>query len=135
MSLLSRTFGKLLNSLSTDIGIDLGTANTLLYVKGKGIILNEPTIVAINKKTGQLVAVGNEARAMQGRTPTHIEVVRPLVDGVISEPLGGAHLDWESMMITLRNSILENIDELEKVPSRIRIENRIEKFSAMGVVA
>ena len=62
MSLLSRTFGKVLNSLSTDIAIDLGTANTLLYVKGKGIILNEPTIVAINKKTGQLVAVGNEAR-------------------------------------------------------------------------
>lgn len=85
MGLISRTFGKLLNSLSTDIGIDLGTANTLMYVKGKGIILNEPTIVAINKKTGQLVAVGNEARAMQGRTPTHIEVVRPLVDGVISD--------------------------------------------------
>lgn len=70
---------------STDIGIDLGTANTLVYVKGKGIIINEPTIVAINKKTGQLVAVGSEARAMQGRTPVHIEVVRPLVDGVISD--------------------------------------------------
>lgn len=67
MSLLGiSTFGKLLNSVSTDIGIDLGTANTLMYVKGKGIILNEPTIVAINKKTGQLVAVRNEARAMQG---------------------------------------------------------------------
>jgi len=85
MSFLSRTFSKLLDSVSTDIGIDLGTANTLMYVKGKGIILNEPTIVAINKKTGQLVAVGNEARAMQGRTPSHIEVVRPLVDGVISD--------------------------------------------------
>ena len=85
MSFLSRTLGKVLDSVSTDIGIDLGTANTLMYVKGKGIILNEPTIVAINKKTGQLVAVGNEARAMQGRTPSHIEVVRPLVDGVISD--------------------------------------------------
>jgi rod shape-determining protein MreB len=85
MNFVSRTFGKLLDSVSTDIGIDLGTANTLMYVKGKGIILNEPTIVAINKKTGQLVAVGNEARAMQGRTPSHIEVVRPLVDGVISD--------------------------------------------------
>ncbi len=74
-----------LDSLSTDIGIDLGTANTLVYIKGKGIVLNEPTIVAINKKTGQLVAVGNEAKTMQGRTPAHIEVVRPLVNGVISD--------------------------------------------------
>ena len=71
--------------VSTDMAIDLGTANTLVYVKGKGIVLNEPTIVAINKKTGQLVAVGNEAKSMQGRTPNHIEVVRPLVDGVISD--------------------------------------------------
>lgn len=76
---------RVLESISTDIGIDLGTANTLVYVKGKGIILNEPTIVAINKKTGQLVAVGNDAKSMQGRTPAHIEVVRPLVDGVISD--------------------------------------------------
>ena len=74
-----------LNTISTDIGIDLGTANTLVYVKGKGIIINEPTIVAINRKTGQLVAVGNEAKTMLGRTPSHIEVVRPLVDGVISD--------------------------------------------------
>lgn len=76
---------RVLESISTDIGIDLGTANTLVYVKGKGIVLNEPTIVAINKKTGQLVAVGNDAKTMLGRTPTHIEVVRPLVDGVISD--------------------------------------------------
>lgn len=75
----------ILDSLSTDIGIDLGTANTLVYVKGKGIVLNEPTIVAINRKTGQLVAVGNEAKTMLGRTPGHVEVVRPLVDGVISD--------------------------------------------------
>ncbi len=76
---------KLVEAVSTDIGIDLGTANTLVYVKGKGVVLNEPTIVAINKKTGQLVAVGNEAKTMLGRTPNHIEVIRPLVDGVISD--------------------------------------------------
>lgn len=76
---------KMIEAVSTDIGIDLGTANTLVYVKGKGIVLNEPTIVAVNKKTGQLVAVGNEAKAMLGRTPGHIEVIRPLVDGVISD--------------------------------------------------
>lgn len=82
---LSLLIKKVLGALSTDIGIDLGTANTLVYVRGKGIILNEPTIVAINKKTGQLVAVGNEAKTMLGRTPSHVEVVRPLVDGVISD--------------------------------------------------
>lgn len=84
-----KKFGKfidnILASVSTDIGIDLGTANTLVYVKGKGVVLNEPTIVAVNKKTGQLVAVGNDAKTMLGRTPQHIEVVRPLVDGVISD--------------------------------------------------
>jgi len=85
MSLVTKYLNKLLSTVSTDIAIDLGTANTLVYVKGKGIVLNEPTIVAINKKTGQLVAVGHEAKTMQGRTPQHIEVVRPLVDGVISD--------------------------------------------------
>lgn len=75
----------MLNAVSTDIGVDLGTSSTLVYVKGKGIVLNEPTIVAINKKTGQLVAVGTAAKNMQGRTPAHIEVVRPLVEGVISD--------------------------------------------------
>lgn len=85
MNFLSRQLNALLSLVSTDMAIDLGTANTLVYVKGKGIVLNEPTIVAINKKTGQLVAVGNEAKSMLGRTPAHIDVVRPLVDGVISD--------------------------------------------------
>lgn len=78
---ISRT----LSAMSTDIGIDLGTANTLVYVKGKGVVINEPTMVAINHKTGQLVAVGAEAKGMLGRTPSHIEVVRPLIEGVISD--------------------------------------------------
>ncbi len=85
MSFLTQNLNKFLSVISTDMAIDLGTANTLVYVKGKGIVLNEPTIVAINKKTGQLVAVGQEAKAMQGRTPQHVEVIRPLVDGVISD--------------------------------------------------
>ncbi len=85
MNVFSRTFRGLLSAVSTDMAIDLGTANTLVYVKGKGVVFNEPTIVAINKKTGQLVAVGAAAKLMQGRTPQHIEVVRPLVDGVISD--------------------------------------------------
>lgn len=71
--------------ISNDIGIDLGTANTLVYVQGRGIVLNEPSVVAVNQKTGRVVAVGNDAKKMLGRTPTHIVAVRPLVDGVISD--------------------------------------------------
>jgi rod shape-determining protein MreB len=70
---------------SNDIGIDLGTANTLVYRRGKGIILAEPTVVALNQKTGRVVAVGVDAKKMLGRTPAHIVAVRPLVDGVISD--------------------------------------------------
>ena len=68
-----------------DIGIDLGTANTLVYVRGKGILIQEPSVVALNEKTGQVVAVGRAAREMIGRTPAHIRVVRPLQHGVISD--------------------------------------------------
>jgi rod shape-determining protein MreB len=85
MKRIGKKINAFLSSLSTDIGIDLGTANILVYVKGKGIVINEPTIVAINKKTGQLVAVGNDAKTMLGRTPAHIEVIRPLSNGVISD--------------------------------------------------
>ncbi|MDP3880672.1 MAG: rod shape-determining protein [bacterium] len=68
-----------------NVGIDLGTANTLVYVTGRGIVVNEPTYVAVNEKTGRVMAVGNEAKNMQGRTPLNIKVIRPLVDGVISD--------------------------------------------------
>lgn len=71
--------------LSNDIGIDLGTANTLVYLRGHGIVVNEPSVVAVNQKTGQVVAVGTEAKNMLGRTPAHIVAIRPLVDGVISD--------------------------------------------------
>jgi len=74
-----------LNRFSNDIGIDLGTANTLVYVRGKGIVVNEPSVVAVNQKTGQVVAVGSAAKEMLGRTPQHIIAIRPLVDGVISD--------------------------------------------------
>ncbi len=68
-----------------DIGIDLGTANTLVYVRGAGIVINEPSVVAINQKTGRVVAIGSAAKQMLGRTPSHIVAVKPLVDGVISD--------------------------------------------------
>ena len=76
---------KIFSSLTKDIGIDLGTANTLVYVKGRGIIINEPSVVAVNQKTGQILAIGNEAKKMVGRTPGHIVATRPLVEGVISD--------------------------------------------------
>ncbi len=63
----------------------MGTANTLVYVKGKGIVINEPSVVAINKKTGQILAIGKEAKKMVGKTPGHIVATRPLVDGVVSD--------------------------------------------------
>lgn len=78
-------FKKFYQMFSNDIGIDLGTANTLVYLKGHGIVINEPSVVVVNQKTGQIVAVGAEAKAMLGRTPGHIKAVRPVVDGVISD--------------------------------------------------
>ncbi len=69
----------------TEVGIDLGTANVLVYIKGKGIVMNEPSVVAINKDTDEILAVGEEARQMLGRTPSNIIAVRPLRDGVVSD--------------------------------------------------
>lgn len=68
-----------------DIAIDLGTANSLVYVKGRGIVVLEPSVVALNQKTGQVLAIGSEAQKMVGRTPAHIVATRPLVDGVVSD--------------------------------------------------
>ena len=78
-------FDEFLGYFSRDIGIDLGTANTLVYVKGRGIVINEPSVVAVNKRTNQILAIGNEAKKMVGRTPAHIVATRPLVDGVVSD--------------------------------------------------
>jgi rod shape-determining protein MreB len=76
---------KFFQMFSNDIGIDLGTANTLVYLKGHGIVINEPSVVVVNQKTGQIVAVGAEAKQMLGRTPGHVKAVKPIVDGVISD--------------------------------------------------
>lgn len=78
-------FDKVFGYFSKDVGIDLGTANTLVYVRGRGIIINEPSVVAINQKTGQIVAIGTEAKRMVGRTPAYIVATRPLVAGVVSD--------------------------------------------------
>ncbi|OGD32627.1 rod shape-determining protein [Candidatus Azambacteria bacterium RIFCSPHIGHO2_02_FULL_52_12] len=79
--MIDRLFGY----FSKDLGIDLGTANTLVYVHGRGIVINEPSVVAVNQKTGQVLSIGKEAKLMVGRTPGHIIATKPLVNGVISD--------------------------------------------------
>lgn len=78
-------FNSLFGKFSRDMGVDLGTANTLVYVRDRGIVVNEPSIVAINTRNDQIIAVGEEARRMIGKTPPHIIASRPLVDGIISD--------------------------------------------------
>ncbi len=97
---------KLFNFGSKDLGIDLGTANILVTLKGKGIILNEPSVVAIDRKTGAIKATGNEAKEMLGRTPEQIKAVRPLKDGVIAD-------------FTATRLMLKNL--MEKIATRYKI--------------
>ncbi|MFZ2152402.1 MAG: rod shape-determining protein MreB, partial [Minisyncoccia bacterium] len=91
---------------SNDVGIDLGTANTLVYLGGHGIVINEPSVVAVNQKTGRVVAVGTQAKQMLGRTPAHIKAIRPLVDGVISD-----FEVTEEMMLYLMNRVNEVVSK------------------------
>ncbi|MDI3496196.1 MAG: rod shape-determining protein MreB [Patescibacteria group bacterium] len=78
-------FNKMLGKFSHDLGIDLGTRNTLVFLNDKGIVINEPSVVAINKRTNEILEVGEAAKKMVGKTPGHIEAIKPLVDGVISD--------------------------------------------------
>ncbi|MDD5749839.1 MAG: rod shape-determining protein [Patescibacteria group bacterium] len=78
-------FKGIFKGFSKDIGIDLGTSNTLVYVKDQGIVINEPSVVAINNRTEKIIAVGDDAKIMLGKTPQHITVTKPLVDGIVSD--------------------------------------------------
>ena len=78
-------FEKIWSKIARDIAIDLGTANSLVYVRGQGVVISEPSVVAVNQKTGQILAIGSEAKKMVGRTPAHIVATRPLVQGVVSD--------------------------------------------------
>ncbi|OGI63708.1 rod shape-determining protein [Candidatus Nomurabacteria bacterium RIFCSPLOWO2_01_FULL_41_21] len=98
--------------ISNDIGIDLGTSNTLVYLKGHGIVINEPSVVAVNIKTNQVLAVGAKAKEMLGRTPGHIKAVRPLVDGVISD------FEVTEEMLTY---LINKADKLSKKLGRPRV--------------
>lgn len=88
---------KLFNFVSKDIGIDLGTANVLMIVKGKGIVLKEPSVVAIDKRNNRILAVGDEAKEMLGRTPESINAIRPMKDGVIAD-FSGTQLMLKTML-------------------------------------
>jgi rod shape-determining protein MreB len=103
-------FNYLFGLLSHDVGIDLGTANTLVYVKGKGIVIREPSVVARHRKTKQILAIGEEAKKMLGRTPATIEALRPLKDGVIA--------DFDATEAMLRHYILQ-VHESGKLIPRI----------------
>lgn len=94
-----------LDNFSNDIGIDLGTANTLVYLGSKGIVINEPSVVAVNTKTNSVVAVGKIAKDMLGKTPAHIKAIRPILDGVVSdfeitEEMLGYHIKKANSMHT-----------------------------------
>lgn len=106
----SNPWHRLTGAFSRDIGIDLGTANTLVHVGGKGVMLREPSVVAVNKDTGEPVAVGEEAKRMVGRTPSHIVATRPLKDGVIA--------DFEQTEAMLRHFI-------RKVSSRMTLRRNV----------
>ena len=121
---------KFLNMLSTDIGIDLGTANSLIHVRGKGIVVNEPSIIALDDESDKVVAIGNEAREMLGRTHRDIVTIRPMKDGVIA--------DFEATEIMMRELIRKaNINRMligkivVDVPSGItEVEKRAVRDSA-----
>jgi len=124
--------GKALGIFSNDIGIDLGTANTLVYVRDKGIILQEPSVVAINNETREVVAVGSDAKRMLGRTPMNINALRPMKDGVIA--------DFEITEAMLRYFIQKVNNSMRFVPPRVvvavpsgitEVERRAVKESAI----
>lgn len=104
-------FGKAFGFFSNDIGIDLGTANTLVYVRDKGIVLREPSVVAVNNDTREVVAVGIEAKKMLGRTPLNITALRPMKDGVIA--------DFEITEAMLRYFIKQVNSSVRFVPPRV----------------
>ena len=120
-----------------DIAIDLGTANTLVHVKGEGVVLNEPSVVAVDKSSGQILAIGLEAKRMLGRTPGAIEAVRPLKDGVIAD------VDVTEMMLRhfLKQVTAKRVFRIKPrvvvgVPSGItELERRAVRSSAMSAGA
>ena len=120
-----------LNLLSNDIGIDLGTANTLVYVRNQGIVLNEPSVVAIEKSTGKALAIGSAAKEMTGRTPGTIAAIRPLKDGVIADFAIAEILISDFIRRVVKNKFLMKPRVVISVPSGItEVEKRAVRDSA-----
>ena len=127
-------FKKTAAFLSRDIGIDLGTATVLVYVRGKGVVLKEPSFVAIDKSTDHITKVGKDARAMLGRNPENISVIRPLRDGVINQYIGtvkimhGIYVEPTKKYADIVINGGKNKNALDLVASRISLkleENKI----------
>jgi len=117
--------------LSNDIGIDLGTANTLVYVRNQGIVLNEPSVVAVEKSTGKVLAIGSAAKEMIGRTPGGIEAVRPLKDGVIADFEISEKLIADFLRRVVKHRYLMKPRVVISVPSGItEVEKRAVRDSA-----
>lgn len=117
--------------LSNDVGIDLGTANTLVYVRNQGIVLNEPSVVAIEKSSGKILAVGSAAKEMMGRTPGGIEAVRPLKDGVIADFEVSEKLIADFLRRVVKHKYLMKPRVVISVPSGItEVEKRAVRDSA-----
>src|ERR1051325_7053949 len=115
----------LMGFFSTDVAMDLGTANTLVWVKGRGIVLNEPSVVAVEKSTNRVLAVGSEAKLMLGRTPDEINAVRPLKDGVIADFQVTEHLLREFVQRVQKHKFLVRPRIIICVPSGItEVEKR-----------
>ncbi len=121
----------LFDVLSNDIGIDLGTANTLVYVRNQGIVLNEPSVVAIEKSTGKVLAIGSAAKEMMGRTPSGIAAIRPLKDGVIADFEISEKLIRDFIRRVVRHRYLMKPRVVISVPSGItEVEKRAVRDSA-----
>jgi rod shape-determining protein MreB and related proteins len=117
--------------VSNDIGIDLGTANTLVYVRNQGIVLNEPSVVAVEKSTGKVLAIGSAAKEMMGRTPGSIEAVRPLKDGVIADFEISEKLIADFLRRVVKHRYLMKPRVVISVPSGItEVEKRAVRDSA-----
>jgi rod shape-determining protein MreB len=117
--------------VSNDIGIDLGTANTLVYVRNQGIVLNEPSVVAVEKSTGKVLAIGSAAKEMMGRTPGGIDAVRPLKDGVIADFEISEKLIADFLRRVVKHRYLMKPRVVISVPSGItEVEKRAVRDSA-----
>ncbi len=124
-------FDRLMGVFTTDVAIDLGTANTLVYVKGKGIVLNEPSVVAVDRGTGRVLAVGKEAKEMLGRTPEEIIAVRPMQNGVISDFEKTEDMIREFIQRVQKRKFLVRPRVIVAVPSGItEVEKRAVRDSA-----